>query len=41
VGDHAGKDPVTENGTALAFGVGVGVSDSSSMCYSTLMLGAV
>lgn len=40
VGDRAGKDPVTENGTALAFGVGVGASDSSGICHSTLMPGA-
>lgn len=30
---------MTENGTALAFGVGVGASDSS-ICHSTLILGA-
>lgn len=37
---RVGKDPVTENGTALAFGVGVGASDSSGTCRSILMLDA-
>lgn len=36
---RAGKDPVTENGTALAFGVGVGASNSS-ICHSILILSA-